>query len=45
MGGGHTKPKGKQLAGHAYKRNLIPFAVPAKSKKRKTIRHKKSARY
>ncbi len=43
MGGGHTKPKGKQVAGRRYKSSLTPMAIPAKSKKHKTVRYKKTA--
>jgi hypothetical protein len=42
MGGGHTKPKGKQVAGQRYKSGLTPMAVAAKGKKRKTISYKKA---
>jgi hypothetical protein len=43
MGGAFTRPKGKQVAGQRYKSTLTPMAVSGKSKKRKTIRYKKSA--
>lgn len=43
MGGGFTRPKGKQHAGQRYKSSLTPMAISGKSKKRKTIRYKKAA--
>lgn len=43
MGGGHTAPKGKQVAGRRYKSSLTPMAISGKSRKRKTIRYKKTA--
>lgn len=44
MKGGHTKPKGKQVAGQRYKSGLTPMAIPAAKKAHKTIRYKKTAR-
>jgi hypothetical protein len=44
MGGSHTKPPGKQVAGHKYKSNLTPMAISAKRKSHKTIRYKKIAK-
>jgi hypothetical protein len=43
MGGGHTAPKGKQVAGRRYKSSLTPMAISAKRKPRKVIRYKKRA--